>query len=157
ARGQRLSQNFGPINRAYGYRRLNVLFTRAKVQLVMFTSMRSIDIRDPEKAGVRVLRDYLEYLEGRGGLAAGAGVTLENCVPSVRHVGKELIARGLEVAVNIGQGRVTLPLAIQAREGRRYAAGIDFDGGSTELATLERLRLRPQMLGLLGWNVIHVW
>ena len=32
-------QNFGPINKAYGHRRLNVLFTRAKRRLALFTSL----------------------------------------------------------------------------------------------------------------------
>lgn len=38
-------QRFGPINRAGGYRRLNVLFSRAKKNMVVFTSMKPEDIK----------------------------------------------------------------------------------------------------------------
>ena len=57
------SQRFGPINGAYGHRRLNVLFTRAKQQVRLFTSMKSADIRIEENSrlGVKALKNYLAY------------------------------------------------------------------------------------------------
>jgi len=55
-------QNFGPINRAYGHRRLNVLFTRAKRRLRIFTSLdHSQIVADGKQRGVRVLKEFLEY------------------------------------------------------------------------------------------------
>ena len=41
--GGRVMQRFGPVGRAHGDRRLNVLFTRAKEQIVTFTSMTPSD------------------------------------------------------------------------------------------------------------------
>jgi superfamily I DNA and/or RNA helicase len=56
-------QNFGPISRQGGWRRLNVLFTRARKSIAIYTSMRPEDIvvdgSTPE--GTKALRDYLEY------------------------------------------------------------------------------------------------
>lgn len=47
-------QRFGPINKAYGHRRLNVLFTRAKRRLDLFTSLDPSQIVAEGKArGVR--------------------------------------------------------------------------------------------------------
>jgi superfamily I DNA and/or RNA helicase len=48
---------FGPINSKQGYRRLNVLFTRGKHRVEVFTSMRPSDIRTDEKSqrGVHIL------------------------------------------------------------------------------------------------------
>jgi superfamily I DNA and/or RNA helicase len=40
----KVSQNFGPISRSHGWRRLNVLFTRAKRRIELFTSMSAEDI-----------------------------------------------------------------------------------------------------------------
>jgi len=55
-------QNFGPINKAYGHRRLNVLFTRAKRRLALFTSLdHSQIVADGKQRGVRVLKEFLEY------------------------------------------------------------------------------------------------
>ena len=56
-------QNFGPISRQGGWRRLNVLFTRARQSVAVYTSLRPDDIvidgSTPE--GTKALRSYLEY------------------------------------------------------------------------------------------------
>ena len=39
-----LSHNFGPINQSGGYRRLNVLVTRAKHQVTVVSSIRWLDV-----------------------------------------------------------------------------------------------------------------
>ena len=54
---------FGPINGINGHRRLNVLFTRAKNRVEIFTSMQPGDIRAGagSQPWVHALRDYLEY------------------------------------------------------------------------------------------------
>src|SRR5258708_33933535 len=55
-------QNFGPINKAYGHRRLNVLFTRAKRRLALFTSLDPSQIvAEGKQRGVRVLKEFREY------------------------------------------------------------------------------------------------
>src|SRR5581483_443455 len=55
-------QRFGPINSGYGHRRLNVLFTRAKKKVVVFTSMKPEEIQDEGKSwGVRALKGYLQF------------------------------------------------------------------------------------------------
>jgi hypothetical protein len=58
-------QRLGPINGAHGHRRLNVLFTRAKQQVCLFTSMRANDLRVEESSrwGVKALKNYLTYAE----------------------------------------------------------------------------------------------
>jgi hypothetical protein len=63
-----LKQRFGPINSKQGHRRLNVLFTRARIRIGLFTSFGSADIRptDTSAEGVHVLKRYLEYAEGMG-------------------------------------------------------------------------------------------
>src|SRR5260370_20023038 len=55
-------QNFGPINKAYGHRRLNVLFTRSKRRLALFTSLdHSQIVADGKQRGVRVLKKFFDY------------------------------------------------------------------------------------------------
>jgi AAA domain len=64
-------QHFGPLNRAYGHRRLNVLFTRAKRKLTVFTSLDHARIvADGNRRGVRVLKEFLEYAS-RGAFTPG--------------------------------------------------------------------------------------
>ena len=56
-------QNFGPISRVGGWRRLNVLFTRARQSVAIYTSLRPEDIvaDGSTPRGTKALRDYLEY------------------------------------------------------------------------------------------------
>jgi hypothetical protein len=58
-----VGQNFGPISKQGGWRRLNVLFTRAKKSVTLYTSLRPDDIlvgpTTPD--GTKALRNYLEY------------------------------------------------------------------------------------------------
>jgi superfamily I DNA and/or RNA helicase len=56
-----MKQRFGPINGKQGHRRLNVLFTRARIRIGLFTSFGSVDIRptDASSEGVHVLKRYL--------------------------------------------------------------------------------------------------
>jgi hypothetical protein len=63
--GGRVFQRFGPINSDVGWRRLNVLFTRSKRRMHIFSSMGSEDIiADPtRKRGVHALRDFLAFCE----------------------------------------------------------------------------------------------
>ena len=58
-------QNFGPINREGGERRLNVAFTRAKHNIQLITSMHchDIELSNTQSVGVRLLREYLDYAE----------------------------------------------------------------------------------------------
>ena len=57
-------QRFGPIAGKHGHRRLNVLFTRAKNQIVLFTSLKSSDIQSENKSqGVQALKGYLHFAE----------------------------------------------------------------------------------------------
>ena len=59
--GGRVMQRFGPINSVQGGRRLNVLFTRSKARMEIYSSIQSNDIVISEKSseGVNALRGML--------------------------------------------------------------------------------------------------
>ncbi len=54
---------FGPLNQANGYKRLNVLLTRAKKELHFFSSVSSRDFQLSENESVNLLRKFLVNLE----------------------------------------------------------------------------------------------
>jgi superfamily I DNA and/or RNA helicase len=68
----KLTQNFGPIGRDGGDRRLNVLITRARKRCEVFSSITAEDIRldGPGKPGVRALKEFLKL--AKDGYAAVA-------------------------------------------------------------------------------------
>ena len=61
--GGPVMRRFGPITHAGGERRLNVLFSRARQRMEVFSSMQAneISVGPGMSEGVRILRDYLEY------------------------------------------------------------------------------------------------
>ena len=56
-------QRFGPMNREVGWRRLNVLVTRAKLSTRIFTSLRPDDIKvtPTSNRGILAFKNYLTY------------------------------------------------------------------------------------------------
>ena len=62
--GGKVAQRFGPINRETGWRRLNVLFTRARERMEIFSSMRAADVvAVGARRGIAALHSFLAYAE----------------------------------------------------------------------------------------------
>ncbi len=151
--GGRLPQRFGPINGATGHRRLNVLFTRAKEQVVLFSSFGADDVvvGADAQSGVRALRGYLEF-------ASRAGVT-----QSTEAEPQVLLARSLQAGVakaemetrcEVGTGEFRLPLTIKVANCQPLA--LLCDGGGPDIQRVrDRVRLLPSVLTGLGWAVFH--
>ena len=61
----RVRQNFGPLNREGGERRLNVLISRAKQRCEVFTNLHADDIRlsANSRNGVQAFKKYLAFAE----------------------------------------------------------------------------------------------
>jgi hypothetical protein len=55
----------GPLNRKNGYRRLNVLFTRAKESIHFVTSVKSNDFPWTDNESIVLLKDYIYQLENQ--------------------------------------------------------------------------------------------
>lgn len=66
----RIALNFGPMNREGGERRLNVAITRARREVLVFSTLRAdqIDLARTRARGVHDLKKFLDYAE-RGPLA----------------------------------------------------------------------------------------
>jgi very-short-patch-repair endonuclease len=158
----RLRYNFGPLNRENGWRRLNVLVTRARRQMTVFSSIRDHDI-NPAGAtsdGPRLLRDFLAYAEHRrlGNTVLSAAADAES--PFERDVYLELTKRGIKVQPQVGVCGYRVDLAILDPDvPSRFVCGIECDGvGYHSLETVrDRDRLRQQVLEDRGWIIHRVW
>jgi very-short-patch-repair endonuclease len=158
----RLRHNFGPINGENGWRRLNVLTTRSRLRMRVFSSMRGDDI-DPTRtqaAGARFLREFLLFAE-RGhvqSVIVDGSAAAES--PFEREVFQELTRRGLRVVPQVGVAgyRIDLGILDDEVEGR-FVCGIECDGAAYHSAETarDRDRLRQQVLEGLGWTIHRLW
>ena len=157
-----LRYNFGALNGENGWRRLNVLTTRARRRMHVFSSIRASDINPSGavSAGPRLLRDFLDYAEhGRLSMPAGqsAGATES---PFEREVMTALVERGLQVVPQVGVAGYRIDLGVVDPEAPgRFVCGIECDGvayHSSETAR-DRDRLRHQVLEARGWTLFRVW
>lgn len=55
--------NLGPVNQEFGLNRLNVMFSRAKSKLKVFSSVKSSDFELSDNQGIQCLSDFLRYAE----------------------------------------------------------------------------------------------
>ncbi|HLH94255.1 MAG TPA: DUF4011 domain-containing protein [Xanthobacteraceae bacterium] len=158
---ERVAQRFGPIARAQGHRRLNVLFTRARQRIVLFASMGSDDVLvgPSTKRGVRVLRDYLRYVESRR-LEVGVPTGRNFDSDFERDVQSRLEIRGFTVDVQVGVAGYRIDLGVRhPRNASVYLAGVECDGAAFHSArsARDRDRLREAVLRGKGWNILRVW
>lgn len=158
----RVFQRFGPINHATGHRRLNVLFTRARTRLAVFSSMRAEDIVvDPVSSpwGVRALRAYLDYAE-TGNLEQATFTGREPDSDFEVEVADALRSRGHDVVAQVGVAGYFLDLGVKhPRKPDAFVLGIECDGATyhSGRSARDRDRLRQAILEDLGWEILRIW
>jgi very-short-patch-repair endonuclease len=158
---ERVAQRFGPIARGQGHRRLNVLFTRARQRVVIFSSMGSDDVlvTPTTKRGIRVLRDYLRYVESRR-LEVGIATGRDFDSDFERDVRSRLQARGFVVDPQVGVSGYRIDLGVRhPHHPAVYLAGVECDGAAFHSAksARDRDRLRESVLRGTGWAILRVW
>jgi transcription elongation GreA/GreB family factor len=156
-------QNFGPISRQGGWRRLNVLFTRAKRSVAVYTSLRPEDIATEGTTpdGTKALRNYLEYAR-TGSLTTYEETNREPDSDFEISVMDMLKLRGYEVTPQLGVAGYRIDIAVKHPDAPgAYLAAIECDGASyhSALSVRDRDRIRQEVLESLGWRgrVWRIW
>lgn len=155
-------QRFGPINSEQGWRRLNVLFTRAKKRIQIYSSMRSgnILVSETSKRGVKALKNYLAYAE-TGELVDQSGSTQGTPDSDFEiAVMKQLADAGFECVPQVGVAGFKIDVGVRdpGMPGR-YLMGIECDGATyhSSKSTRDRDRVRQGVLEGLGWDIMRIW
>ncbi|QOR40228.1 DUF4011 domain-containing protein [Billgrantia diversa] len=152
---------FGPLIGMAGKRRLNVLFTRAKEQIVTFTSMEPNDIRaDPETSpGAHMLKQWLEYA-ATGQLDRGIENGAEPDSDFERHVISVIQAMGFEAVPQVGVQGFFIDIGIRHPDyPYGFLLGVECDGASyhSSRSARDRDRLRQEILESKGWHLHRIW
>ncbi|MBR0273684.1 MAG: DUF4011 domain-containing protein [Bacteroidaceae bacterium] len=160
-----VSMNFGPLNNRGGERRLNVAVSRARYEMMVFSTLRAeqIDLRRSQAAGVEGLQKFLKYADSpqapllQRGELAGAEIATEGVAPSIAEA---LNSLGYETALNVGRSKFKVDVAVvDPQDPNRYLIAILIDNHARLATKIARDRelTQPSVLQGLGWKVLRVW
>lgn len=155
--------NFGPINREGGWRRLNVAVSRARYEMMVFSTLRSdqIDLSRTSSEGVAGLKAFLAYAEkGRSALPNRNSHQVPADSSFEQVIADQIKQLGYEVHTQLGCSDYKIDLAVVDRDNsERYILGILTDGRNYYNANTSRDREIVQMdvLRALGWRIHKVW
>jgi len=157
----KVSMNFGPLNRLGGERRLNVAVSRARYEMVIYSTLRSdqIDLNRTTAIGVAGLKRFLEYAERGGQITnktknSDSGYSINNLIAG------QLQKLGYEVDINIGCSGYKIDIGIVDKDNpSRYKLGIICDGENYRQAKIVRDReiVQNGVLKMLGWKILKIW
>lgn len=153
-------QNFGLMNREVGWRRLNVLVTRAKHSIRVFTSLRPADIKvtPTSSAGVRAFHDYIAYLNQQPVVDDLSKGDAESDFEHV--VAERLREEGYECIPQVGVNDFRIDIGVRHPAcGDTFIAGIECDGAPfhSGFTVRDRDRIRQQVLEGLNWKIWRIW
>ena len=163
-RNGRVAMNFGPLNRQGGERRLNVAMTRARSEMIVFSTLRpdQMDLSRSQALAVADLKHFLEYAE-KGVFAiksAILGSVGDFESPFEVAVARELKMKNWRVQPQIGVSTYRIDLGVvHPDQSGRYLAGIECDGAMyhSSATARERDKIRQSMLEGLGWTLFRIW
>lgn len=142
-------QRFGPLNNLGGERRLNVAITRAKYNVSVVSSIKSVDIRCDASSsrGVKLLHDYLEYASNAQSLKCYS----ESNDATLNKIKDYVISLGYDALPNYGSSAFKIDLAVKQNDEFIMAIVLDkrLDYKSN---TTDRERLKEILLKRAGWN-----
>ncbi|WP_228717731.1 DUF4011 domain-containing protein [Allosaccharopolyspora coralli] len=159
----KLPMNFGPLLREGGQRRLNVAITRARTQVILFSSFdpADLDLSRTKSLGVRHLREYLE-MAFDGSRTDGEPLPQRRAhrEPVIEEIANSLRSRGYEVAPRYGLSHFTVDLAARDAGSSSWQAAVLLDSPEwSRRPTVADRDAAPELLrSVMKWPaVVRVW
>jgi len=165
AANPKINLNFGALNRDGGERRLNVAVTRARQQMIVYSSFTAdqLDAARSKSVGLNHLKQFLDFAES-GGQKLLDGQTQDSVggfdSPFEQSVSESLELRGWQVLPQIGVSGFRIDLGVRhPDQPGAYLAGVECDGATyhRSAAARDRDKTRQLVLEGLGWNILRVW
>lgn len=158
----KISMNFGPLNRIGGERRLNVAVSRARYEMIIFSTLRpeQIDLNRTSAIGVAGLKRFLEYAERGERMTLDTHTTNDHELTIENVISKQLRNHGYTVHTNIGCSGYKVNVGIvDDNNPSSYILGILCDGEDYRQTKTVRDReiVQTSVLQQLGWNIFRIW
>ncbi len=158
-----VSMNFGPLNNRGGERRLNVAVSRARYEMIVFSTLRAeqIDLRRSQALGVEGLQKFLKYAETGELISPITTATSSSTSDALASdIASALQDLGYETTIGVGRSKFKVDVAvIDPHDRERYLLGILIDNHTRNATKIARDRelTQPSVLNGLGWRVLRVW
>lgn len=158
----KLSLNFGPLNKENGWKRLNVAVTRARLEMMVFTTLTAdqINLRRTKARGVEALRNFLDFAEkgkSHRDSVRGRGQKEQGIMEQIGHY---LSEHGYEYHRAVGNSKFKIDIAvINPFNKMEYLLGIMLDDKSYQQSsnTHDREIGQISVLKGLGWKLHRIW
>ncbi len=156
----RISLNFGPLNQTGGWRRLNVAVSRAREEMVVFSSMTGamIDLSKTKSRGVMGLKAFLDFAQkGRTNLAISAANVVKKKDGIGKYIAEELASYGYDCRYDVGASGFKIDVAvIDPKDRKRFILAIMCDTPS-RFSVKDRNVMQIQTLKRNNWNVLRLY
>lgn len=155
-------QNFGPLAKKGGWRRLNVAVSRARREMKVFASIGAEDINLTAKSseGVKGIKNFLEYAQYGRLHTSIVGREITGLDDILTKIAGRIMEKGYRIDSRIGYSNFKLQLAIiDPTNPLKYCAAIRIDDGDyAQVETVrDRVRLIPTVLQSKGWKLYQIW
>ena len=158
----KVSMNFGPLNNQGGERRLNVAVSRARYEMMVFSTLQpeQIDLNRSRAKGVEGLKRFLEFAKNGRIAVSTMQVGQDKGLDLADDIAREVRKMGYEVDTHVGRSNFKVDVAIiDPDHPESYLLGILCDGRNYYETKTERDReiTQPGVLRGLGWNLLRIW
>ena len=144
----KISLNFGPLNQVGGWRRLNVAVSRAREEMVVFSSMRysMIDMSRTTSRGVAGLKAFLEFAEkGRTNISVKSDEIIINKQGIGKFIAEELSAYGYDCRCNVGVSDFKIDVAVvDPKNKHNFILAVLCDGSQSNFSVKDRTVLQDR-------------
>ncbi|MGC4796225.1 DUF4011 domain-containing protein [Micromonospora saelicesensis] len=158
-----LPLNFGPLSQAGGERRLNVAITRARRQVVLYSSFdpSDIDLSRTSALGTQHLRAYCEMAAAGAERLGDLATDRTERRSRIRdEVAAALRDRGHEVRTSHGLSDFTVDIAVRRPGSPRWQVAVMLDGPdwSARPTVADRDSAPTLLRSIMGWpEVVRFW
>ena len=157
----KISLNFGPLNQVGGWRRLNVAVSRAREEMIVFSSMRysMIDMSRTTSRGVAGLKAFLEFAEkGRTNISVKSDEIIINKQGIGKFIAEELSSYGYDCRCNVGVSDFKIDVAVvDPANKHNFILAVLCDGSQSGFSVKDRTVLQVQTLKRNNWNVVRLY
>lgn len=158
----KVTMNFGPLNHQEGWKRLNVVVSRSRNQMIVFSVLKpeQIDLSRTSALGVEGLKRFLEFARNKNALAVTYHKQTMEKDKLLEVIAGEIEKMGYQVVKQVGKSNYRIDIGVvNPKNPSEYLAAVLIDGLQYYHTPTVRDKtvVQPFMLKRLRWNTIRVW